>query len=299
MYVVLGASGHIGSVVARKLLAQAQPIRVLGRNAANLQSLAAQGAEISVANLSDTSALTQAFQGALSAFVMVPPNPTSNNILADQSRVIDSIVTAIKNAGLKNIVALNSIGSDKPSGTGLILSTHEFEQKLKQIENVNLLILRLGSFMENTLQQIGAIKHMGAILGMVPADLKVPMIATRDIGDYAATALLKLQVHGKQTRELHVQRDLDNQEAAAIIGQAIGKPDLKYVQAPPAQFKAAMVQMGLSENFADLYLEMSEALNSGHMRMLEPRDEGNTTPTSFETFVCDTFLPAYQCRQAA
>jgi uncharacterized protein YbjT (DUF2867 family) len=299
MYVVLGATGNTGSVVAKKLLAQGQPVRAVGRSATHLQPLAAQGAETAVTDLSDTAALTKAFQGAHSAYVMVPPNPASNNVLEDQSRVIDSIVGAAKNAALKNLVALSSFGSEQSSGTGLIATTHEFEEKLKQLENTNILFLRAGSFMENTLAQAGVIKHMGAMVGPTRPDLKVPMIATRDIGNFAADALLKLHFHGKQTQELQGHRDLDNTEAARIIGHAIAKPDLQYIQAPPAQFKAAMLQMGMSENFVDLYLEMADALNSGHMKMQEPRSPRNTTPTPFEAFVAETFVPAYQHQQAA
>jgi hypothetical protein len=59
------------------------------------------------------------------------------------------------------------------------------------------------------------------------------------------------------------------------------------------------VQMGMSDQFARLLLEMIGSLNSGHMRALEPRIPQNTTPTSYETFVADTFVPAYQHQPAA
>ncbi|MGC2057466.1 MAG: hypothetical protein WA653_04345, partial [Candidatus Sulfotelmatobacter sp.] len=70
-------------------------------------------------------------------------------------------------------------------------------------------------------------------------------------------------------------------------------------QAPDDQLRAAMVQMGMSGNFAGLMLEMAAALNSGYMRALEPRSARNTTPTSFETFVAQVFVPAYQQQVAA
>jgi hypothetical protein len=60
-----------------------------------------------------------------------------------------------------------------------------------------------------------------------------------------------------------------------------------------------MVQMGMSDKFVSLILEMSAALNSGYMRPLESRSARNTTPTSFETFVAQSFVPAYQQQQAA
>ena len=80
--------------------------------------------------------------------------------------------------------------------------------------------------MENTLGQAGAIRIMASAVGPLRPDLKLPMIATRDIGAAAADALLQLAFRGKQTQELHGQRDLDYNEVATIIGKAIGKPKL-------------------------------------------------------------------------
>jgi uncharacterized protein YbjT (DUF2867 family) len=299
MYVVLGASGNTGRVVAKNLLAHGQKVRAVGRNATHLQPLAAQGAEIFIGDAADASALTKAFHQADSAYVMIPPEPTSNDFRAFQDRVSDAIASAVQNTGVKNIVSLSSFGADKPSGTGPVVGLHNLEQKLNQIDGANVLHLRAGYFMENTLGQVGAIRMAGSAVGPVSPHLKLPMIATRDIGAAAADALVRLAFQGKQTQELHGQRDLDYTEAASIIGKAIGKPDLGYIQAPDNQVRTAMLQIGMSDNLAGLILEMAAALNSGHMRALESRSTTNTTPTKFETFVAEAFVPAYQQQAAA
>ena len=299
MYVVLGASGNTGHVVAQHLLHSGKKVRAVGRNAAHLQFLAAEGAEIFTADLTDTSALTKAFQQADSAYVMIPPNPTSNDFRAFQDRVSDSITKAAQDAGVKNIVSLSSTGVDKPSGTGPVVGLHNLEQKLNKIDSANVLHLRAGYFMENTLPQTRAIRMMGFAVGPIRPDLKLLMIASRDIGKFAAEALLRLDFQGKQTQELHGQRDLDYTEATTIIGKAIAKPDLKYVHAPDDQISGAMVQMGMSDNFARLILEMAAALNSGYMKPQEPRTPRNTTSTTFENFVAEFFVPAYQQQAAA
>jgi uncharacterized protein YbjT (DUF2867 family) len=299
MYVILGASGNTGHTVAKTLLARGQKVRVVGRNATHLQPLAAQGAEVFVADVTDVAALTKAFQQANSAYVMIPPNPTSNDPLGYAERASDAITAAVKNVGVRNIVSLSSIGADKPSGTGPVVGLHNLEQKLNQIKSANVLHVRAGYFMENTLGQAGAIRMMGSTIGPVRPDLKLPMIATRDIGDAAADALLHLDFHGKSTQELQGQRDIDYIEATAVIGKAIGKPNLGYVHAPNDQIRPAMVQMGMSDNFVGLILEMAGALNSGYMRALEPRAVRNTTPTPFETFAAQSFAPAYKQQVAA
>src|SRR5580693_534876 len=231
MHVVLGASGNTGHIVARNLLARQQKVRVVGRNSAHLQPLAAQGAEIFIGDVTDPSALSMAFQRADSAYVMIPPNPTSNDPLAYAERAGDAIAAAVKSNGTKHVVALSSFGADKTGRTGPVLGLHQLEQKLNQIDSANVLYLRAGYFMENTLPQVGAIRQMGAVTTPLFPDLKLPMIATRDIGNVASDNLLHPTIRGKQTRELLGQRDLSYGEVAAIIGRTIGKSSLKYVQA--------------------------------------------------------------------
>lgn len=299
MYVVLGASGNTGHIVAKHLLAKGEKVRVVGRSAERLEALAAEGGEIFVGDVTDGPGLARALKGADSAYVMIPPEPSTNDYRAFQDRVSDAIAAGVQNSGVKNVVSLSSIGADKPSGTGPVVGLYNLEQKLNQIDGVNVLHLRPGYFMENTLPQVAVVRMMGVVAGPVRADLKLSVIATRDIGAAAADALSGGNLRGKQTRELLGERDLNYTEIASIIGKAIGKPSLGYVQAPDAQLRGAMVQMGMSANLVGLILEMAGALNSGHMKALEPRSATNTTPTSFETFVEEEFAPAYREQAAA
>ena len=299
MYVVTGATGHTGNVVAKALLTKGEQVRVVGRSADRLKALVAQGAEPFAADLTDAAAAAKAFAGAKAVYVMMPPNIASPDSRAFQNRVTDAIVAALQSAGTTHVVTLSSVGADKPEKTGPVVGLHYLEQQLNNIGNLNVLHLRAGYFMENTLAQIGIIRGTGMTVGPLRPDLKLSMIATEDIGEAAANALLSLDFRQKQTRELLGQRDVSMTEVAQIIGRAIGKPDLRYTQAPDEQVRPALIQLGMSSNMADLLLEMSAALNSGHMRALEPRSVQNTTPTSYETFVQEEFLPLYEGRSAA
>ena len=71
------------------------------------------------------------------------------------------------------------------------------------------------------------------------------------------------------------------------------------MELPDEQVIQAMMGMGISRNMAELICEMSAALNSGHMKALEPRSAKNTTPTTFETFVEEMFLPAFKAQAAS
>jgi uncharacterized protein YbjT (DUF2867 family) len=138
------------------------------------------------------------------------------------------------------------------------------------------------------------IQVMGILAGALRPDLKIPMIATRDIGAYAAERLLKLDFSGKQMQELQGERDLSMTEVAAIISRGIGKPDLRYLQFTYEQVEQTLVQMGVSAKTATSFIEMFQGMNNGIVAGLEPRSAANTTPTSMETFVKDVLVPAYQ-----
>jgi uncharacterized protein YbjT (DUF2867 family) len=299
MYVITGATGNTGNEVAKKLLARGEQVRVVGRSAKRLEPLVKKGAEAFVADFTDAGALTKAFSGAKAVYVMIPPDMSTPDVLAHSQRVGDALAAAIEKSGVKYAVVLSSVGADKPDKTGPAVGLYRFEKKLGEIPGLNALYLRAASFMENLLPQIGVIKAFGTMAGPVKADLPIPMIATRDIGDAAADALSRLDFHGKSTRELQGARDVTNTEAAKIVGAAIGKPDLTYKQMPPAQLKPAFMQMGMSANVADALLEMADAENSGYIKMLEPRSPRNTTPTTLETFAAEVFAPAYLGQKAA
>ena len=138
-------------------------------------------------NLSDAAALTKAFSGADAAYLMLPPVKSRE----DQERQSDAIAKAVKESGLRYAVHLSSYGAQVPEGTGPVAGLHSSEQKLNAISGLNVLHLRAAYFMENNLAAIGMIHGMGMFGNALLPDLKLPMIATRDVGDYAAQRLLQ------------------------------------------------------------------------------------------------------------
>jgi uncharacterized protein YbjT (DUF2867 family) len=298
MYIITGATGHTGSIAAEKLLATGAKVRVIGREAKRLERFSRAGAEAVVADMTDAAALEAAFSGARAVYAVMPPNLSAPDVRAYQERLTDSLASAIRNNGVGYVVALSSTGADKTYGTGPVLGVHGLEKKLESIDGLNMLSLRCGYFMENLLPQIGIIQSLGFMAGPVRADVPLPMIATSDIGDVAAESLAKLDFVGMQTRELLGARHVTFTEASKIIGTAIGKPDLAYRQVPASALKPAMMQMGMSSDMVDQLMEMSEALNTGHMKSQEPRSARNTTATTLETYVAEVLAPAYRGKAA-
>jgi uncharacterized protein YbjT (DUF2867 family) len=290
IYVILGASGNTGSVVADFLLSKGEKVRVMGRDAGRLQRFVDKGAEAFTADMSDAAALTKAFSGARAAYLLLPPVKSREA----QERGSDAIAKAVKESGVRFAVHLSSYGAQVPEGTGPVAGLHSSEEKLNAISGLNVLHLRAAYFMENNLAAIGMIHGMGIFGNALLPDVKLPMIATHDVGDYAAQRLLHLDFSGKQTRELLGERDLSMTEVTAVIGRRIGKPDLRYQQFPYDQMQQSLMDLGVPPKGAALYIEMYKAMNEHVLVPLEPRSPENTTPTSFESFVQDVFVAAYR-----
>jgi uncharacterized protein YbjT (DUF2867 family) len=289
MYVILGASGNTGSIIANSLLSAGKKVRVVGRDSGRLQRFVDKGAQAFTATVSDAAAITKAFSGGRAAYLMLPPAKSRE----EQERDSDAIAKAVRKSGLRYAVHLSSYGAQLAEGAGPVSGLHSSENKLNAIEGLNVLHLRAAYFMENNLAAIGMIHGMGVFGNALLPDLKIPMAATRDVGDYAAQRFLHLDFSGKQTRELLGERDLSMTEATAVIARGIGKPDLRYEQFPYDQVLQALTQLGVPPKGAAMYIEMYKAINAGVLVPLEPRSPENTTPTSFERFVQDVFVAAY------
>ncbi|MGH9455570.1 MAG: NAD(P)H-binding protein, partial [Terriglobia bacterium] len=141
MYVITGAAGNTGRVIAEKLLASGEKVRAMGRDPSRLEPFVQKGAEVFVADVTDASALTKAFTGTQAVYVMIPPNMAASDGSAYQERVSDAAATAIEKAGVEYAVLLSSVGADKPGGTGPVTGLHNFEQKLNGIAALKALYL--------------------------------------------------------------------------------------------------------------------------------------------------------------
>lgn len=292
MYVITGASGNTGRVIAEKLLAAGKQVKVLGRSAEKLQPLVEKSAVAAVGDMSDQAYLNSAFAGATAAYVLIPPHLGASNFRAYQNDIGKKIAQALMQNSVKHVVNLSSLGAHLPKGTGPIAGLYDQEQRLNQLE-ANVLHLRPTYFMENLFTGINIIKNMGINGSPANADVKIPMIASVDVANYAAKRLLALDFSGNSVQELLGERDLNMEEVTQILGKAIGKPDLAYVTFPYDQAREAMLEMGISASVTDGYLEMYKAINNRFGVAVMKRDKENTTPTSLEQFA-DVFARVYQ-----
>jgi len=285
MITVMGATGRTGSRICQTLLEAGIPVRALGRNAERLAPLAAAGAQVAVGEPSDAAFLTEAFQGAEALYTLLAYGPDTEDYRQQQAAQGEAIVQAIRASGVRRVVFLSSVGAEVPAGTGPIISLHDQEQRLHQLPpEVEVLMLRSGALFENLYGALEIVRAFGCYSDAVAPDVPVPMVATQDVADAAARALLSLDWQGRVTREVLGQRDLSYAEATRLLGAAIGRPELPYVAVPPLELASALREAGYSASVAACYAELGEAISTGRVRAQEARSARNTTATPFEDF---------------
>ncbi|SFS12836.1 Uncharacterized conserved protein YbjT, contains NAD(P)-binding and DUF2867 domains [Dyella sp. OK004] len=284
MITVMGATGHTGTRLVERLLQAGQSVRALGRSKQRLEALTQAGAEMLAGEPDDAGFLAEAFNGATAVYTLLAYDMQTPDYHAMQNAQGGAIVQALRKAAVSHVVFHSSVGADLPSGNGPIASLHTHEARLREMGNINALILRSGALFENFNAAPETIRQLGMYGDAMAPDAAIPMIATRDIADVAAKALVARDWNGVVVRELLGPRDLSYAEATRLIGERMGMPDLAYVQLPYEEMIGVLCQAGFSENLAHLYVELAQAINEGRIRSLEGRSAANITPTGFETF---------------
>jgi len=289
-------NGNIGRSLALALLDAGEAITVISRDAQRVEALVERGASVVEGSLDDEATLKAAFEGATALFWLSPPI-MAPDFIEQGRRNAERAARLAAQAGIERVVVLSSAGAQSGAGVGPVSALGPIEQAFReQIAHVT--VLRAGFFMENYLRDLGTIASMGKVFGPVDADRPMPMVSTSDIAGRAAEVLRDRSWDGHRTLGVHGPRDLSFAAAAKQIGEALGRP-VEYVQVSFEQARAGMLQAGLPEFGADVYLEMYQAMNDGRMDPAEPRDAASTTPTEIGQFARTVLAPALEATSAA
>ena len=293
MYALLGSNGNITSKAAALLLAGGAKVRVVGRNAKSLAAIQSAGAQVAAGNIADPDFLSQAFAGATAVYSMIPTDYTAPELGGAQDQLGAAIASAVVSAGVKRIVNLSSIGAHRAAGSGPIAGLHRQEQRLNALGELDVLHLRPGYFYENHLAAIEMIRTMGSYADMTAPDVPLPMVATADIAQVVARELRTPSGKGKRVLHLRAPHLYTMREATSLLGAAIDRPGLVYVQADPQQAKAALMKLGFSASAASQLEEMSAAFSSGILNGEHEKGPTETTRTTLEEFAVTVFKPAF------
>lgn len=258
---IAGSLGNIGKPLTESLVAAGHQVIVISSHSDRKADIEALGASAAIGSVSDAAFLTDAFTGADAVYTMTPPNLGGSNVIANTTAAGKSFAEAIQNADIKRVVVLSSIGADLPTGNGPIAGIHNVEQIYNQLDGVAVTYVRAGYFYINLFNDIPVIKGLNIIGANYPGDVLIPWVHPKDIAAAIADELQKTS-QGKNVRYI-VSDVRAAAEVASVIGKAIGKPELPWVEFTDDQSLQGMLGVGLPEEIAGLYNEMGTGFRTG------------------------------------
>jgi len=262
--VVTGSLGNISMPLAQQLIAKGHDVTVISSKNGKQQQIEALGAKAAIGAVEDAAFLKQAFAGADAVYGMTPPNFGATDMIAYYRNVAIAYAAAVKAAGVKHIVYLSSLGADLEKGTGIIVGSHQAEGILNALEGVAVTNLRPGYFYYNLYHFLGMIREQGIIGTNFGGDDKLVMVSPLDIADAAAEELTNAD---PQSKVRYIASDeYTCSQVAALIGKAIGKPDLQWLTFTNEQVKDFMLAQGRPKVVTDLLVELGAAIHTGLLR---------------------------------
>ncbi len=187
MIIILGASGHIGSAAAKALIEAGKPVTAVLRDPAKAPEWTARGARTAIVDVHDSDALREIFKTGKRAFLLNPPADVSTDTDREEHATVRSIVRALDGSGLEKVVAASTMGAQPGERLGDLNVLYDFEQALAA-QSIPAVVQRAGYYFSNWDAQLEEARN-GTLTTMLPADLKIPMVAPEDLGRAAARRL--------------------------------------------------------------------------------------------------------------
>jgi uncharacterized protein YbjT (DUF2867 family) len=236
---VTGATGQQGGATARRLLASGWAVRAITRDpsSAAAHTLTAAGAEVVAADFADLASLAAALQGVHGLFIAQP----SQRSAADELRQGRAVADAALDAGLAHVVYSSVGGAERDSGIPTFETKWAIEQHIAALE-LPATILRPVAFMEN---YPSFRLRDGALHTTVDPDFPEQLIATEDIGAFAALAFADPDQYVGRALEI-AGDELTAAQAAEAIARATGSTVPVVHTAPGAVLEALGEHIGAS-----------------------------------------------------
>lgn len=267
MFVVLGATGHVGSAVAETLLEAGEPVTVVVRAAEKEAAWRARGAQTAVADVLDPDGLRAVFRRGRRAFLLNPPAAPSTDTEVEEHRTVAGIVAALEGSGLEKVVVESTYGAQPGRRCGDLNVLYDFEQALAA-QPIPATVQRAAYYMSNWDAALDQARQ-GVLPTLLPAGLKLPMVAPVDLGR-AAADLLREPVGQEGIHYVEGPARYSPADVAAAFAQALGRPVEPRVT-PRDQWAAAYRALGFSEPAAESYTRMTEATAEAPFEPEAPR----------------------------
>ncbi|TDO73636.1 uncharacterized protein YbjT (DUF2867 family) [Flavobacterium chryseum] len=262
--IITGSLGNISKPLATGLVQKGHEVIVISSSVEKQTEIEAIGAKAAIGSVEDAAFLTATFTVADAVYCMIPrANYFDQNLDLDAftGKIGDTYAEAIKNSGVKRVVFLSSIGAHLEQNSGIIQRYNEIEAVLNKLENVAITFMRPTSFFYNLLAYIPMIKNQGIIAANYGAEKMIPWVSPNDIAEAIADELTT-PLDGRKIRYV-ASEELTGHETAHILGEAIGKPDLKWVLISDEEVLNGLVNVGMQPKIAAGLVEMYAGLYNG------------------------------------
>ncbi|REC77168.1 NAD-dependent dehydratase [Chryseobacterium elymi] len=259
--IVTGSLGNTAKPLAQQLIAEGHDITVISSSEEKKSEIESLGAKAAIGSITDVNFLVKAFEGADAVFAMTPPIMGENNIVENTVNAGKNYAEAITKTGIKRVVMLSSVGADSPVENGPIKGLHHIEKLYNEVDNTSFTFLRAGYFYNNFFNDIPLIQNAGIIGGNYPASVEVPVVHPIDIAKAAAEELVK---SGSANSIRYIVSDVRKAaDFAKVLGTAVNKRELPWVEFSDEDSLNGMLQAGLPEDMAHLYVEMGRGIRTG------------------------------------
>lgn len=188
MFVVLGATGHVGSAVVEMLRAAGEPVLAVVHSAEKAASVKSANVEPVVVDVEDSAALRAVFRRGTRAFLLNPPGDPGGDSNEQQLTTARSITDGLRDSGLEKIVVASTYGAQRGEAIGDLSTLYEFERGALA-SGIPAAINR-GAYYFTNLDMLVDVAKEGALPTAFPADFVLPMVAPADLGKAAAERLM-------------------------------------------------------------------------------------------------------------
>jgi uncharacterized protein YbjT (DUF2867 family) len=274
MYVVMGATGHVGSEVMNTLLAADQPVTAISSKASKRDSLERRGVRVAIADVHDVETLRAAFNRGKHVFVLNPPADPSVDAASEEKRTVDCIVRALHGSTVEKVVAESTFGAQPGDQLGDLGVLYDLELKLAA-SDVKASVIRAAYYMSNWETSLGPASKDGVVPTFYPVDMQLPMVAPEDLGRVAAR-LLAAPAAEEQCVYVEGPRRYSSADVADAFSAALDRPVIAK-EIPFSEWKQTMQNLGFSEKSAESFANMTRITREGGFPDFDATLHGRTT----------------------
>jgi len=273
--IVTGSLGNISQPLTAILIARGHRVTVISSDFKKQTAIEALGAVAAIGSIADVDFLTETFKGADAVYAMIPLSFTAPDLGVYMRQMAQNYAEALKEAGIKRVVVMSGWAAD-------LIKEENVEHIFNDLD-ASITMMRPGSFYTNFYQSIDLIKGKGFIgkfltlrhfglwalltgktgllMGNCGRDDRIVFVSPKDIADAVAEELVS---HPAKTTIRYVgSEEMTCNEAAKIIGSAVGKPWLKWVLLSDKEMLQGLKMAKLPEKLAETLVDMQAAMHSG------------------------------------